>query len=96
MQVQVALYGAARVIVGRPVVELAFAADAVTLAQAIDALIVAHPRVRPYLLDDGGALQASMRVLVNDERLEPDAALAAALHDHDRLVLMWPMAGGAA
>lgn len=36
------------------------------------------------LLDASDMLQTSIRVLINNERLEPDATLATVLHDEDR------------
>jgi molybdopterin converting factor small subunit len=96
MHVQVTLYGAARVVIGQPVVELAFDPDAVTLAQVLAALVTAYPRVRPYLLDEAGTLPANMRVLLNGERPDPDMTLATVLHNGDRIAFLFPIAGGAA
>lgn len=54
MQLRVALYGGARVVVDKSVVDLSFDAPSVTLAQLVEELIAAYPRVRPYLLDASG------------------------------------------
>jgi len=94
MQVGVALYGAARVIVGQPLVDVTFDTPTITLGQVLEKLIATYPRVRPYLLDEAGMLQFSIRVLINGVRPEPDATLATMLHDGDRLTLLVAVAGG--
>jgi molybdopterin converting factor small subunit len=94
MQLHVALYGGARVVSGKPVVDLSFAGPAVTLGEMLEQLIDTYPRVRPYLLDASGMLQTSIRVLINDERPESDAALARVLRDEDRVTLLVAVAGG--
>ena len=96
MQLRVALYGGARVVVGKSVVDLSFDAPSVTLAQLVEELIAAYPRVRPYLLDASGTLHASIRVLLNNERPDPDATLATLLHAEDRITFLVAVAGGAA
>ena len=97
MQVSIALYGAARVVVGRSQVDIVLDApsNTVTLGQVLARLCAAYPRARPYLLDGAGMLQSYIRALVNDERPFPDATLATLLHDGDRLTLLVAVAGGA-
>jgi molybdopterin converting factor small subunit len=95
MQLRVALYGGARVVVGKSVVDLSFDAPAVTLAQLVEELIAAYPRVRPYLLDASGTLHTSIRVLLNNERPDPDVTLATLLHAEDRITFLVAVAGGA-
>jgi molybdopterin converting factor small subunit len=94
MQVHVALYGGARVVSGKSVVDLSFDASTVTLAQMLEKLIASYPLARPYLLDAEGMLQTSIRVLINKERPEPDATLATVLRDEDRVTLLMAVAGG--
>jgi len=96
MQLRAALYGGARVVVGKPVVDLSFDAPSVTLAQMVEELIAAYPRVRPYLLDASGTLHPSLRVLLNNERPAPDVTLATLLHADDRITFLVAVAGGAA
>lgn len=95
MQVQVTLYGGARVVSGKSVVDLSFDAPTVTLAQMLEKLIANYPRVRAYLLDASGMLQTSIRVLINKERPQPDATLETLLHDEDQVTLLVAVAGGA-
>jgi molybdopterin converting factor small subunit len=95
MQVHVALYGGARVVSGKSVVDLSFDTPTVTLAQMLEKLIASYPRVRSYLLDASGMLQTSIRVLINKERPEADATLETLLHDEDQVTLLVAVAGGA-
>ena len=95
MQLHVALYGGARVVSGKSVVDLSFAAPAITLEELLEKLIATYPMVRPYLLDTSGILQSSIRVLINNERPEPDATLATLLRNEDRVALLVAVAGGA-
>ena len=96
MQVSIALYGAARVVTGKSLVDLALdeSAGPVTLGQALEALCAANPRARPYLLSEAGMLQSHIRALINDARPQPDATLATPLHDGDRVTLLVAVAGG--
>ena len=96
MKIHITLYGAMRVIAGQSNVELSFDTPSVTLAQVIEALTAAYPRIRPYLLDASGALNTFLRILLNNQRPDPDVTLATTLHANDRLVFLTPMAGGAA
>ncbi len=95
MQLHIALYGGARIVSGQAVVDLSFDGPSVTLGQMLEELIAAYPRVRPYLLDAPGVLQTSIRVLINNERPEPDATLMTVLHDEDKVTLLVAVAGGA-
>src|SRR5438132_6110764 len=94
MQMDVALYGTARVIIGQPHVNVTFDTPTITLGQILEKLINNYPRVRPYLLDEAGMLPFFIRVLINDTRPDPDATLATILHDGDRLALLVAVAGG--
>jgi molybdopterin converting factor small subunit len=94
MKVGVALYGAARVVIGQPQVEVSFDTATISLGQIVEQLIAAYPRARPYLLDQNGMLPSYMRVLINEVRPDPDATLETALHDGDRLALLVAVAGG--
>jgi molybdopterin converting factor small subunit len=94
MQVKVALYGSARVVIGQQEVEVSFDSTSATLGQVLHHLIAAYPRARPYLLDEDGKLPSFIRVLINDVRLDSDAALTTVLHDKDRVALLVAVAGG--
>ena len=94
MHVGVALYGAARVVIGQPLVEVSFDTSPITLRQVLEKLMAIYPRARPYLLDESGMLPSYMRVLINNVRPEPDATPDTVLHDQDRVALMVAVAGG--
>jgi len=94
MHVGVALYGAARVVIGQPLVEVSFDATSITLGQVLERLIAVYPRSRPYLLDEAEMLPSYMRVLINNVRPEPDATCDTVLHDEDRVALLVAVAGG--
>jgi molybdopterin converting factor small subunit len=94
MHVRVAIYGAARVIIGQPLVELSFHASSITLGQLLEEMSKRFPRARPYLLDEAGKLPSYMRVLINNRRPDPDATPATAIHDGDHVALMVAVAGG--
>src|SRR5947209_11734024 len=94
MQVGVALYGAARVIIGQSRVDVTFDVPSITLGQLLERLAATYPRARLYLLDEAGRLPSHIRVLINDARPDPDATLATMLHDEDRVALLVAVAGG--
>src|SRR5260221_14630127 len=94
MRVRVAVYGAARVVIGQPLVELAFDARFVTLGQVLEKMIAAYPRASPYLLDQAARLPSYMRVLINNTRPDPDATPAMVLHHDDHVAVLVAAAGG--
>ena len=95
MQVRVVLFGGARVVVGKSVVDLSFDSPTVTMGQLVEELITSYPRVRPYLLHESGTLHPSLRVLINKERPDPDATLATPVYDGDEITFLVAVAGGA-
>lgn len=94
MQVHIALFGGARVVVGRSDIDLSFDSPSVPLGQLVGELIARYPRVQPYLLDASGTLHASLRVLLNNEWPIPEATMATPLHDEDRVSFLVAVAGG--
>ena len=94
MYVSVALYGAARVVIDQPLVDITFDTSTVTLGQVLERMITTYPRARPYLLNEAGMLPPHMRVLINNARPDPDATRDTILHDEDRVALLVAVAGG--
>ncbi len=94
MQVWIALYGAARVVIGQSQINITFDSSSVTLGEILDRMIERYPRARPYLLDEAGMLPSHMRVLINEVRPDPAVTLATPLHDQDRVTLLVAVAGG--
>ena len=95
MHVWIELYGAARVIIGQPQIDIAFDSSSITLGEVLESMIALYPRARPYLLDEAGTLPPYMRVLINEVRPDPDATPATLLHDQDHIALLLAVAGGA-
>ena len=94
MHVCVSLYGAARVVIGQSLVDIAFDTPAITLGQVLERMIATYPRAQPYLLNEAGMLPPYMRVLINNARPDPDATRDTVLHDEDRVSLLVAVAGG--
>ena len=94
MHVGVTIYGAARVVIGQPLVDVTFDTPSITLGQLLEKMIATYPRARPYLLDEAGLLPSYMRILINNARPDPDATLATTLHDEDQVALLVAVAGG--
>ncbi|HYB02631.1 MAG TPA: MoaD/ThiS family protein [Ktedonobacteraceae bacterium] len=94
MHIRIALYGAARVVIGTPQMDVEFDAQTITLGEVIERIIAQYPRARPYLLEASGILPSYIRVLINEVRPDPDATPATILHDQDRVILLVAVAGG--
>ena len=94
MHVGVTIYGAARVVIGQPLVDVTFNTSSITLGQLLERMIATYPRARPYLLDEAGLLPSHMRILINNARPDPDATLATTLHHEDQVALLVAVAGG--
>lgn len=72
---QVTVYGPLRGVVAGKRVDVAF--EGGTVADALEAFIDAHPRAARHLYADDGTLRPSVRVTVDGERADPDAACPA-------------------
>ncbi len=94
MHVNIALYGAARIVIGTPQIGVEFNAPTITLGEVLEKIIAQYPRARPYLLDESGKLPSYIRVLINEVRPVPDATTTTLLHDQDRVALLVAVAGG--
>jgi molybdopterin converting factor small subunit len=94
MHIRIALYGAARVVIGTPQMDVEFDALTITLGEVLERIITHYPRARPYLLEASGILPSYIRVLINEVRPDPDATPATILYDQDRVTLLVAVAGG--
>ncbi|MDQ3266675.1 MAG: MoaD/ThiS family protein [Myxococcota bacterium] len=70
------------------------AVDAASVRGALDALIAAHPGLKPRLLDEQGAVRRYVNVFLNDEDIRFLRVLDSPLQDRDTLTLIPAMAGG--
>jgi sulfur-carrier protein len=68
--------------------------QAATLGAALDAAFRAAPALRPYVLDEQGAVRKHVAVFLNGEMLVRDAALARALAPDDRVMVIQALTGG--
>jgi ThiS family. len=86
--VEVTVYGPLRAATGGKHVTID--PDDETVRSVLDALVAAFPRAASHLVDDAGDLRPSVRVTVDGERADPDAAVPA-----DAVVAVFPaMRGG--
>jgi len=92
MLIHVALTGPPRVVLGRSTMDLTLPGESCTLADLLDALAAAEPRITRYLRGEDGGLPASLRPLLNDTLLEP----ATPIPDGATVTLLYAVAGGRA
>ena len=75
--------------------EMTVKVEAADLGSAIDALDRRYPGFKDRLLDDKGQLRQFVNVYLNDEDVRVLDGLATAVGEHDTLVILPAMAGGA-
>ena len=68
--------------------------EAGTVAEALEALCVQHPALRPHLWMAGGKLRRTLGVFVAEEDVRSEEGLAQRLGPRDVVVLITAMAGG--
>ncbi len=90
VQVQVALTGPPRVVLGRPVVDLVLPGETCTLEELLKALAAAEPRIARYLRRQEDFPAAPIRPLLRDQPLDPGARIP----DGAVVTLLYAIAGG--
>lgn len=65
-----------------------------TVREVLDAAFVDNPRVRPYVLDEQGALRKHMAVFVNGEQIADRVKLGDAVPDGAEIYIMQALSGG--
>ncbi len=90
MQIRVRLTGPPRVVLGRPVIDLALPAETCTREAFLSALAAAEPRIAPYLADARGQPASPYRLLLADQILEPGARIP----NGATVTLLYAVAGG--
>jgi sulfur-carrier protein len=65
-----------------------------TLATVLDAAFTAAPALRPYVLDEQGAVRKHVAVFVNGEMLPRATALVRELGAADRVMVIQALTGG--
>jgi molybdopterin converting factor small subunit len=71
-----------------------FEVEADTLADALEALIAAHPGVREAIFEPGGATRTDLRIFIDEEPVETGAGLDFPLRPRSEILLLVPIAGG--
>ncbi len=69
--------------------------DGATVGEVLEALVGAHPGLRPQLLADGGGLNRFVNVYVDGQDVRYTGELTTAVRDRDEVVILPAMAGGA-
>lgn len=69
--------------------------EGATVGEVLDALVAAHPGLRAQLFTDEGALNRFVNVYVDGEDVRYTGELATAVGEHDEVVVLPAMAGGA-
>ena len=65
-----------------------------TVRQALEAVFAANPTVRPYLLDDQGAVRKHMSVFVDGEQLRDRRTLSDPVPPDGEIFVMQALSGG--
>ncbi len=69
--------------------------NAKTVAEALQALLIAHPDLKKHLYTDAGALRSFVNIYVNDEDVRYLQKEATTLKDGDTIAIVPSIAGGA-
>lgn len=67
----VTVYGQLRAATGDKTVHVE--GDVETVADAVNRFLEAYPRAEPHLLDEGGEVRPSVRIMLDGERVDLDA-----------------------
>ena len=67
---------------------------ATTVAEAMNALVAAHPELKRHLYTDDGKLRAFVNLYVNDEDIRYLQKEATALNEGDNISIVPSIAGG--
>lgn len=70
------------------------ALEGATVGAVLDALVAAHPGLKPRLLDEKGALRRYVNVYVNEDDIRDLDGLATKLAARDAVTLVPAVSGG--
>ena len=65
-----------------------------TVREVLEAVFAERPKVRGYLLDDGGALRHHVVVFVDGEQIKDRKKLSDSLHPSAEVFVMQALSGG--
>jgi molybdopterin converting factor small subunit len=77
-------------------VPAAVTVDGSTARQAIDSLILAHPELSRFVLDDANRLRQHVNIYINDEMIDDRIELSDCLRQGDTLYILPAVSGGTA
>lgn len=69
-------------------------APGATVGEVLDAYFAEQPHVRPYVVDEHGAIRKHVVVFLNGQQLVDRAGLGQAVGDDDTLHIMQALSGG--
>ncbi len=69
--------------------------EAATARGAVDALILAHPALRRFVLDDARRLRRHVNIFINNELIQDRQTLSDAVADGDQVHILPAVSGGA-
>jgi hypothetical protein len=70
------------------------AAPGATVREVLDAVFLAHPRLRGYVLDDQGALRRHMSVFVDGQQIQDRERLSDPVRPASEIYVMQALSGG--
>ena len=68
---------------------------ATTVAEALDQVFGANPRLRGYVLDERGAVRQHVTVFVNDAPIRDRLSLSDPIGEHTEIFVLQALSGGA-
>ncbi len=69
-------------------------ADGATVAQVLDVVFTANPRLRGYILDDQGRVRRHINVFVNGQRIRDRVGLSDAVQADTEICVFQALSGG--
>lgn len=74
--------------------EVTLEGDYETVEEALEALLADYPDLREHVLDDDGALQDHINLLINGRNVNEADGLDTTVAEDDELALFPPVSGG--
>jgi hypothetical protein len=65
-----------------------------TVREALDDYFARHPRVRSYVLDEGGVLRKHVVIFVDGEQIRDRTTLATPVSESSEIYVMQALSGG--
>ncbi|MDF1812989.1 MAG: MoaD/ThiS family protein [Verrucomicrobiales bacterium] len=65
-----------------------------TVREALEAVLLLHPKLRSYLFDDDGSVRKHIAMILNSEPVEDRETLSDATQPEDEIFVMQALSGG--